>query len=81
MTSVPETPTECSFCRMTAKDLCVCHRVDDQGKIYTGALCRSCVRTFLFDWAYTDPEYFEQTVKDARDWRPEDQELEPKNPT
>jgi hypothetical protein len=51
---------------MTTSELCVCKRVDSEGGIHTGALCQDCVRMFILDMAYTDPERFEAMVAEAR---------------
>jgi len=46
--------------------LSVCHRVGWDGKIYSGALCKACIRSFILDMAYAEPLEFEKLIEEAR---------------
>jgi len=36
------------------------------GKVYSGALCKGCIRSFILDMAYLEPDEFEKLVEEAR---------------
>jgi hypothetical protein len=54
-------PTKCLFCGRDGQPLAV-----SLSHEYEGALCMGCIRSFIFDMAYTDPAEFEKLVVEAR---------------
>jgi len=54
------------FCRRQTDHLAISHRKDLEGRIYSGALCKGCIRSFILDMAYVEPDEFESLVAEAR---------------
>jgi hypothetical protein len=59
-------PDHCLFCGRTDQPLAVSQGALADGTHYTGALCLGCIRTFILDMAWTDPDEFNKMVAEAR---------------
>lgn len=58
---------ECAFCRATSpRKLAICKSINMDGNMLTGVLCRDCIRTFILEMAWTDPEEFEKLIVEAK---------------
>ena len=68
-------PKACVFCGRSKDDadgFQFCFSTSFAGEAHYGALCEGCIRLFIIEMAYSNREKFEQTVEEARNWKPGD---------
>jgi hypothetical protein len=70
-------PKECACCGKergdgTGFDLYI--NVNWDGTTHRSAVCNDCIRAHIMNLAYSNREKFEEMVKEAREWKPEQSE-------